>query len=63
MVLPLEIKQSGDKLLPTRISGGGGVFLGEASRKIQREMKLGTLGWISGRWDVGVWTGLGWARI
>jgi len=62
MVLPLEIKQSGDKLLPTRISGGG-VFLGEASRKIHREMKLGTLGWISRRWDVGVWTGLGWARI
>ena len=21
------------------------------------------LGWISGRWDVGVWTGLGWPRI
>ena len=21
------------------------------------------LGWISRRWDVGIWTGLGWARI
>jgi len=21
------------------------------------------LGWISWRWDVGVWTGLGWPRI
>jgi len=21
------------------------------------------LGWISGRWDVGIWTGLGWLRI
>jgi len=21
------------------------------------------LGWISTRWDVGVWTGLGWPRI
>ena len=52
------------------------MFLGEASRKIYREMKLGT--WnvrsfyragslkaaaISRRWDVGMWTGLGWPRI
>ena len=21
------------------------------------------LGWISMRWDVGIWTGLGWSRI
>ena len=21
------------------------------------------LGWISGRWDVGIWTGLGWPRL
>jgi len=21
------------------------------------------IGWISRRWDVGIWTGLGWARI
>ena len=21
------------------------------------------LGWISSRWDVGIWTGLGWPRI
>ena len=67
------------------------MFLGEASRRIQREVKLGTwnlrslyragslkaaarelarykldvvgviiLGWISRKWDVGMWTGLGW---
>ena len=40
-MLPLETKQSGGTLLPTRIPGWG-VFLGEASRSIQREMKLGT---------------------
>ena len=22
-----------------------------------------TLGWISRRWDVGIWNGLGWSRI
>ena len=41
MMLPLEIKQSGGKLLPhsdLRVV----VFLGEASCKIHREMKLGT---------------------
>ena len=27
---------------PTRISGGGAVFLGETSLSIQREMKIGT---------------------
>ena len=81
MMLPLEIKQFGGKLLPHSDLRGGGVFLGEASRKIHREMKLGTwnvrsfyragslkaaateLGWISRRWDVGMWTGLGWPRI
>ena len=47
------------------------MFLGEASRGIRREMELGT--WnvrglyragslISRRWDVGMWTGLGWPR-
>jgi len=41
MMLPLEIKQSGGKLLP-HSDLRGGVFLGEASRKIHREMKLGT---------------------
>jgi len=41
MMLPLEIKQSGGKLLPHSVLRGG-VFLGEASRKIYREMKLGT---------------------
>jgi len=24
---------------------------------------LGVDGWISRRWDVGIWTGLGWPRI
>jgi len=81
MMLPLEIKQSGGKLLPHLVLRGG-VFLGEASCKIHREMKLGTgnrrerdhwgdldvdgwiiLGWISKRWDVGMWTGLDWPRI
>ena len=34
----------------------------------RRERDLGVdrwiiLGWISRRWDVGIWTGLGWSRI
>ena len=41
MMLPLEIKQSGGKLLP-HSDLQGGVFLGEASRIIHRGMKLGT---------------------
>jgi len=41
MMLPLEIKQSGGKLLP-HSDLRGGAFLEEASRKIQREMKLST---------------------
>ena len=41
MMLPLEINQSGGKLLP-HSDLQGRVFLGEASRKIHREMKLGT---------------------
>ena len=41
-MLPLETKQFGGKLLPHSDLRGGGVFLGEASRSIQREMKLGT---------------------
>ena len=41
-MLPLETKQSGGKLLPIRICRRGGVFLEEASRRIQREMKLET---------------------
>jgi len=48
------------------------VFLVEASRKIHREMKLGTWKFrslyracslIFRRWDVGIWTGLIWPRI
>jgi len=42
-MLPLETKQSGRKPLHHPFpGGGGGVFLGEASRRIQREMKFGT---------------------
>jgi len=41
-MLPLETKHSGGKLLPHLVLRAGGVFLGEASRKIHREMKLGT---------------------
>jgi len=41
-MLPLETKQSGDKLLlHSDLRGGEGRgFLGEASHRIQREMKL-----------------------
>ena len=37
----METKQSGGKLLPISDLGGG-VFLGETSRCIQRDMKIGT---------------------
>jgi len=40
MMLPLEIKQSGGKLIQ-HSDLRGGVFLDEASRKIHGEMKLG----------------------
>ena len=40
-MLPLETKHSRGKLLP-HSDLQGGVFLGEASHRIQREMKLGT---------------------
>jgi len=40
-MLPLETKQTGGKLLP-QSDLRGGVFLGEVSRRIQREIKLGT---------------------
>jgi len=39
-MLPLVTKQSGGKLLPHSDLRGG--FLGEALRRIRREMKLGT---------------------
>ena len=62
-MLALETKQSGGKLL-RHSELGGGEFLGETSRSID----LGVdgwiiLGWISRRWDVGIWTGLGCPRI
>jgi len=133
-MLALEAKQYGDRLLHHSDLWGGGVFLGETSRSIQREMKIkdevtgewrrlhkeelndlysspnivrviksrrmrwvgyvtrmgeekgGIRSWlrnwrerdhwrdlcadgwiilrrISRRWDVGIWTGLGWPRI
>ena len=104
-MLPLETKQSRGKLIP-HSDLREGAFLGEALRRIQREMKLGTwnnrslyradslkaavrelvryqldvvgvqVRWDKGgtvragdynlitrRWDVGMWTGLGWPRI
>jgi len=42
MMLPLEIKQSGGKLLPHSDLRGWGVFRGDAGRKTHREMRLGT---------------------
>ena len=41
-MLALETKQSGGKLLPQSDLQGGGVFPGEASRRRQRGMKIGT---------------------
>jgi len=41
-MLALKRKQSGGKLLPHSDLRGGGVFLGETSRSIQRGMKIGT---------------------
>jgi len=42
-MLALETKQSGGKLLPhSDLRGEGGIFLGETSRSIQREVKIGT---------------------
>jgi len=42
-MLALETKKSGGKLPPpSDLWGGGGVFLGETSRSMQREMKIGT---------------------
>ena len=82
--MPWRTKQSGGKLLPYSELRGR-VFAGEASRRRQRGMNIGTwnvrslyrtgplktaarelvliLGWISRRWDVGIWTGLSWLRI
>jgi len=51
-MLALETKQSGGKLLPSSDLRGGGMFLGEASRRIQREVKLVT--WTEGVWEHGV---------
>jgi len=43
------------------------VLLGkpEGRRPLGRPRHSGwiILGWISRRWDVGIWTGLGWSRI
>jgi len=39
-MLALKTKQSGGKLLPHSDFRGGGVFLGETFRNIQREMGL-----------------------
>ena len=44
------------------------VLVGKPERKRDHWGDLGIdgciiLGWISGWWDVGMWTGLGWPRI
>jgi len=41
-MIPLETKQSGKLLHRSDLRWGEGVLLGEASRSIQREMKIGT---------------------
>ena len=70
-MLPLETKQSGGKLLPHseashRIERE--MKLGTWNfRSLYRAGSLKAaameLGWISRRWDVGIWTELGWPRI
>jgi hypothetical protein len=44
-MLPLETKQSGDKILPHSISGGGGVFLEEVSRSRKIGQVAGSCGY------------------
>ena len=44
------------------------VLVGKSEGKRDHWGELGVdgwiiLGWICGRWDVGIWTGLGWPRI
>ena len=41
------------------------VFVGkpEGKRPLGRPRRRWVSGWISGRWDVGMWTGSGWPRI
>jgi len=53
-MIPLDTKQSGGKLL-RHSDIWGGACLGVDGWII--------LGWISRRWDVGIWTELGWLRI
>jgi len=45
-----------------------GIYVGYLENGITEGDDLGVdgwiiLGWISRRWDVGIWTGLGWPRI
>jgi len=58
-MLALETKQSGGKLLPhSDLRGAGSVSRGNIAQHTRRNV-----GRISRRWDVGMWTGLGWPRI
>jgi len=58
-MLALETKKFGGKL-HHHSELWGGEFLEETSRSIQRGIII--LGLISRRWDVGIWTGLGWPK-
>jgi len=60
-MIPLETKQTGGKLLP-HSDLQGGVFLGDVSCRIQREMKIGKPEGKDHWEDLGVdgWIILGW---
>jgi hypothetical protein len=60
-MLPLETKQSGDKLLPHSDLRGGGVFLEEVSRRRKRNRDI--LRWIFRKLEGVVGTGWSWLRI
>jgi len=76
-MIPLETKQSGGKLLPHsdglgmwRVWVRRGGCIGscwENRREGDHWGELGVdgwiLGWITRRWYVAIWTGLGWPRI
>ena len=74
-MLALKAKQSGGKLLPHSDLQGEVFLCRNIAQHTKRDRREGDhwgdlgidgwiiLGWISRRWDVGIWTGLGWPRI